>query len=500
MNYKINYFSEGVHSISYQNRQVTKLTDSKNTLLYTYDAKRRVTNVNVNGDSYVSMAYTDSATENGKRVDKVTATYIARASGVQDSFTQVSDKFGNTLRVEYNGNTLMEGSYHADSRPDQLIDHVSGETEQYHYTGSKLESVTRSKDGAEVYREEYSYNEYGDITEVSRTCNTHTENYTYQYADTAARELVKVTSATNGSSGIGSKIYYDDLGRAEAYALSGLGNKEFAKEQYSYKLSSGRAGGYVSQIHYFKTLTAGTLIEDGSLQYCYDSAGNISLVKNGNGDQLARYKYDNANRLEREDNWQLGRSYYIEYDRYGNITVKKEGAAAQNNISYDTTKSYTYDAAGRLINYNGEGFAYDGMGNPTTYRNKAVVWEKGRQMKSFNGIAFEYDGRGRRIKKGNVTYIYDASGNLISSSDGLRYLYGVNGIYAVEDNDRSYYFRKDAQGNIIALLDGAGGVVVQYVYDAWGNHAVLDSNGNDLTDSSHIGNRNPIRYRGYFYE
>lgn len=42
--------------------------------------------------------------------------------------------------------------------------------------------------------------------------------------------------------------------------------------------------------------------------------------------------------------------------------------------------------------------------------------------------------------------------------------------------------------------------MVQYVYDAWGNHAVLDSNGNDLTSSSHIGNRNPIRYRGYFYD
>ena len=42
--------------------------------------------------------------------------------------------------------------------------------------------------------------------------------------------------------------------------------------------------------------------------------------------------------------------------------------------------------------------------------------------------------------------------------------------------------------------------MVQYVYDAWGNHAVLDANGNDLTDSSHIGNRNPFRYRGYFYD
>ena len=42
--------------------------------------------------------------------------------------------------------------------------------------------------------------------------------------------------------------------------------------------------------------------------------------------------------------------------------------------------------------------------------------------------------------------------------------------------------------------------MVEYVYDAWGNHAVLDANGNDLTDTSHIGNRNPFRYRGYFYD
>ena len=42
--------------------------------------------------------------------------------------------------------------------------------------------------------------------------------------------------------------------------------------------------------------------------------------------------------------------------------------------------------------------------------------------------------------------------------------------------------------------------MVEYVYDAWGNHAVLDANGADITDSTHIGNRNPFRYRGYFYD
>ena len=42
--------------------------------------------------------------------------------------------------------------------------------------------------------------------------------------------------------------------------------------------------------------------------------------------------------------------------------------------------------------------------------------------------------------------------------------------------------------------------MVEYKYDSWGNHAVLDANGADLTDAMHIGNRNPFRYRGYFYD
>ena len=54
--------------------------------------------------------------------------------------------------------------------------------------------------------------------------------------------------------------------------------------------------------------------------------------------------------------------------------------------------------------------------------------------------------------------------------------------------------------NGIALIDSAGIVVVKYVYDAWGNHAVLDANGNDISDGNHIGNLNPFRYRGYFYD
>ena len=57
----------------------------------------------------------------------------------------------------------------------------------------------------------------------------------------------------------------------------------------------------------------------------------------------------------------------------------------------------------------------------------------------------------------------------------------------------NYVYRTDIQGNVIALLDSSGEVVVQYKYDAWGNQIVTGSN-------STLGNLNPFRYRSYYYD
>ncbi len=67
-------------------------------------------------------------------------------------------------------------------------------------------------------------------------------------------------------------------------------------------------------------------------------------------------------------------------------------------------------------------------------------------------------------------------------------------------NNATYFYRKDAQGNIAAILDSNGNIVVEYKYDSWGNHAVLDANGADIASATHIGNLNPFRYRGYYYD
>ena len=42
--------------------------------------------------------------------------------------------------------------------------------------------------------------------------------------------------------------------------------------------------------------------------------------------------------------------------------------------------------------------------------------------------------------------------------------------------------------------------MLKYNCDAWGNHEVLDGNGNKNTSETFIGNINPIRYKGYYYD
>lgn len=128
-----------------------------------------------------------------------------------------------------------------------------------------------------------------------------------------------------------------------------------------------------------------------------------------------------------------------------------------------------------------------------------AAWTNGR-LASYKGATFTYDGQGRRASKGSVTYMYDSQSRLIKQSNGLEYYYDRSGVCGVKYNDNTYVYRKDIQGNICAILDNTGNVVVEYKYDAWGNHAVLDANGADITSTTHIGNLNPFRYRGYYYD
>ena len=175
----------------------------------------------------------------------------------------------------------------------------------------------------------------------------------------------------------------------------------------------------------------------------------------------------------------------------------KEGLLLEEEDSKDTAYVYEGD---RLVSYGGADFVYDVMGNPTTYRGKVAKWEKGRNLVSYGGHTFAYDGQCRRIAKDGISFTYDSNGNLIKQSNGLEYIYDHSGVFGVTYGGETYVYRKDAQGNVIALMNASGAVVARYLYDAWGTCVVVNNGGTEISDANHIGNLNPFRYRGYYYD
>jgi len=249
----------------------------------------------------------------------------------------------------------------------------------------------------------------------------------------------------------------------------------------------------------------GNFVLKDSLKYKYDCMGNIIGVCE-NGIPVSSYEYDSLGRLVRENNKKFGKTYFFTYDRNGNILAKYEYAYTKvdtdelNTLEPQLYIPYCYDDdSDRLLSYGNELFEYDDIGNPTNYRGKTANWANGRQLTSLihnnTTTTFEYDARGRRKAKNNITFTYDSNDNLIKQSNGLDFLYDHSGVFAFTHGGSTYFYRKNAQGDIIAILDSNGEIVVKYVYDAWGNCEVDESSTNAT-----LANLNPFRYRSYYYD
>ena len=182
----------------------------------------------------------------------------------------------------------------------------------------------------------------------------------------------------------------------------------------------------------------------------------------------------------------------------------------KNNLQ-KTGLTYTN---GKLTAINGAQIVYDAMGNPTKYKGNTFVWEQGRKLASGsmngNSFSYTYDGNGMRYKKKvngtNTCYYYNGTQLLMESTNGNRtyYIYGVTGIEGMMIKtpyaETIYYFDKNTLGDIVAIRDSNGNIVATYEYDAWGNCTVMNAYGTVTTSSSFIGNINPFRYRGYYYD
>ena len=168
-----------------------------------------------------------------------------------------------------------------------------------------------------------------------------------------------------------------------------------------------------------------------------------------------------------------------------------------------------------MISYWGEDIAYDELGNPLNWINgETLTWQNGRQLASVDGVSYGYNADGLRVSKtwarGSTEY-YVVDGQYIgekSVRNGTQYFitytYDENGSPAgINVNGTQYWFVKNLQGDVTAILDSSGAVVANYRYDAYG-YIISITNGSGanvgLTDSGHIARLNPFRYRGYMYD
>lgn len=238
-----------------------------------------------------------------------------------------------------------------------------------------------------------------------------------------------------------------------------------------------------------------------TIAYEYDAEERITRVDDS-VDGVTEYTYDALGQLLTET--KDGVTTKFEYDNYGNITAK--GLVDEyGNIVENTKISYIYGNdtwKDLLTSYNGQSITYDAQGNPTNYLGHTLTWEKGRQLKSFDWDTYTYNANGIRTSKraNGTTHRYTLEGTKI-----LREEYGSVTLVPLYDNEDSvcgiihkgipYYFQKNLQGDIIAILNENSQVVAKYRYDAWGVPTIVSD-----TSGCYIATINPFRYRGYYYD
>ena len=357
---------------------------------------------------------------------------------------------------------------------------------------------TNGSDSAYTY---YTYDDKGRVTEYNCKMSTNginlSQNYAYNY-DSKDNLLNSMTVNNDSIS-----YTYDAVERLAGKTVTGTGIN--LQNTYSYHTKS---GSYMTQQIAEHTVSIhNTTVKE--YRYTYDNLGNITGVYWGDT-LIYGYEYDEQGQLTSEIWWEDDIAVEYIYDDYGNMLGFKE-YNADKSIFYIEVMLYEYENSqwkDRLTSYDGVDFTYDAIGNPRYYYNGydyTFTWKNGRELasavKGNTTITYKYGADGLRTQKkvGNTVYDYYYSDGLLMrqtwGSNYIDFLYDESGLaYSFIYNGVQYYYVKNIQGDVVAITNFYGTVVVEYDYDAWGSGYAYGSM------ASTVGAVNPIRYRSYYYD
>ncbi len=544
-------------SYSYDsNHRVTSVTAGNNSVNYEYDLAGRLSKItSLNGVEYGFdyNEYGQTRTVSVGGTVLVTNEYKdILHNGVLDNAVYGN---GYTVRYEYgNQDTNVAGGVENDSVTAIFVNDATDA--RYEFTYDSLGRLIETIDNGNSLKTNYYYNYDGDLAAMQVSSLSGT-GYSYGVTQTFDSEnrLIKQTRVITIGTGTSAKTTeavteytYEDgenedgtvtvkftegeeenkrtyLAHSSADAMGRNSGKTLIKQtgenavtllEYLFKYRTKLVNGTLLQsgiVSNFKINILGTQFKNFS--YTYDYNGNITSISDGTS--TASYVYDSLGQLIRENNGFIGKTITYTYDAGGNILSKSEYAYTTSASLGTPTATISYGYSNDnwkdlLTSYNGQAITYDAIGNPLNYMGRTMTWE-GRRListtKNGASIQYKYDDGGLRLSKqdttGTTRYTYD-NGKIVHQytenngviTNELFFRYDENGApLSVSYNGTEYFYVLNLQGDIIAIIDNSGAVVVQYSYDSWGYHSSDDISG---TMASTLGTVNPLRYRGYYYD
>ncbi len=364
-------------------------------------------------------------------------------SGPYNRLTKLADANGNTTRYGHDAQGNQTSITYADLTQEQV---------GYDAVGNPTEWTNRR--GAAVG---YTYDDLGRLTRKDYQDGSHVE-FTYDNHG-------NVVTATDPT-GTTTLDYDSTTDRLQRITYPGDRWLEFTYDTVGRRTSS------LDQLGH-------------RLDYHYDAVGRLERITDTAGAQIVRYHYDVAGRLEHKD---LDNGVYTtyQYDAAGQLLQLDNYAPDDSELSHF---HYTYDMLGRRTSmdthYGLWTYEYDDIGQLT----HAVLDSTDPQIPD-QDITYVYDALGNRISTivngktaeyttnnmnqytqvGDITYEFDADGNLvreISPEGTTTYTYDdENRLIAVSSPEGDWDYVYDAFGNRVAATEN--GQTTQYVIDPTG--------------------------------
>ncbi len=451
--------------------------------LYEYDKNANITKI-TSPQGYVTRLEYDKLDRLIKIIEE------DKENNAQKTTSFEYDKSGNlTKKIDCHGNT-QSYEYDALNRQIKITDREGKTTRLYYDENGNLskyinpENYSKEKDDGKGTT--YSYDAMNRLTQITNALGIVVKKNKYNNLG----QIEETIDASN----LGTSVTYDIGGRIKQVLTPKAKEIGKARQEYTYDavgnitgIKDGEGNITSYDLDLWGRITEINKPDSSKEYYTYDYAGNVTSTIDGNGNKI-EYIYNSLNLLAQIKD-QVGEVETFKYDKQGRLALHTD--RNQNKIQYtynyedrilrktelntQTIEEYKYNLDGSLKsarNENGE-YTYEYTPNrrlKSKYLNKKLI------------LQYTYD------KNDNVKEIKDGAGRT------TKYTYDIIGrINEVFDNNQkvaSYTYNID---DTINSIQYGNGVVTNYSYDVDKNIAEILSKtkeGQELLNHSYLYNNN----------